>query len=900
MPRVKGSERKQKYDEGIGKGKGKGKGNQQYDQKRGNRLREILEAKQSSAAAAALPPSTENSESEGENEYQYQYEPYPSQDLEDQMEDVRTDSVLPVALATPTEYSGTEKMEGVRTDSVLPVALATPTEYSGTEKMEGVRTDSVLPVAPATQQTLPPAPPAPATATATAPPTVPTTATDSKELPLLSNPYNLDVNNNDDSKEWEALKLLFQYGLSTVKGNRKLYESSMGSTNVQMTMAGYREPNDKATYNRMPQQYDPQDEGNDWDTFKQYYSWFTGVKMHRNDEMKLTDNEHEHVLPVGFMFLFGGGLSKQLLDTFTEKVNFPGPNPADFNGNANSVNKKMDIALKYWKMEPMTQSVGITYEKYKQSKLTIPYTSRKLNKVAVEYWKTHGKGTYTASMNDFWKTADGKELDERLKSIKETTIDQKLSDKLITDRAGQNKAIDLLKCIYNHDKAKIMEFLKNQLNLNYYGYFLSEAKANRIKSDYVFVILVKDKNNITFKVDNDAVNAFVDQIKLFFDSINEKLVKGINVTRSEDSASNVYSKNQFTGNWVSTSAGSIEMHKGFDVGKSKKIMKAVLEKLVYYLNIDIRNRIFFNIVMAPLYLEKTVEPRISKLPGTPQKFTSKEGHVSTTGDNFQSGGDGDDDKGCEYVKGWGVIDSSQYLTMKYPEMPQEEIKNKLQTALTAELEEMKEEIFDTKPEFDVKNFDVNKFVEELELNLVKITIPKQDDGIYGLEITKLLKHNYLKKNQDEEVPDDEYDVEDGTVYIPYINNRNSDIQMWDLFQWVDPINKFKDIDEPSSEDEDILKEKQEEEKKSRTAHIDFVNAYLTNNKNIHECIFKYINDPSGDKALQKRLNQLITSNAKVVGGFKNTKNASKNKKRKKTRRKKKIKRKKLTRRKHLN
>jgi hypothetical protein len=725
-----------------------------------------------------------------------------------------------------------------------------------------------------------------------------TSATDSKELSHLSNKYKLD----DDSKEWKALKLLFQYGLSTVKGNRKLYESSMGSTNVQMRMAGYREQTGDdayAQYENMSPQYNlgPLDEGNNWDTFKQYYSWFTGVKMHRNKDMKLTDNEDEHVLPVGFMFLFGGGLSKQLLDTFTEKVNFPGPNPADFNGSANSVNKKMEIALKYWKMEPMTQYVGITYEKYKQSKLTIPYTSRELNKVAVEYWKTHGKGTYTASMNDFWKTADGKELDERLKSIKETTIDQKLSDKLITDRAGQNKAIDLLKCIYNHDKAKIMEFLKNQLNLNYYGYFLSEAKANRIKSDYVFVILVKDKNNITFKVDNDAVNAFVDQIKLFFDSINEKLVKGINVTRSEDSASNVYSKNQFNGSWVSTSEGSIEMHKKeFNADESKKIMKAVLEKLVDYLNIDIRNRIFFNIVMAPLYLEKTVEPRISKLPGTPQKFTSKEGDVVYTGDNFQRGGDGDDDKGCERVKGWGVIDSSQYLTMKYPEMPQEEIKNKLQTALTAELEKMKGEIFVV----TTTELDVNKFVEELELNLVKITIPKQDDGIYGLEITKLLKHNYLKKNQDEEVPDDEYDVEDGTVYIPYINNRNSDIQMWDLFQWVDPINKFKDIDEPSSEDEDILKEKQEEEKKSRTAHIDFVKEYLTDNKDINQRISQYINDASGDDALKKRLRQFIISDDKVVGGFKNTKNASKKKKRKKTRRKKKIKRKKHTRRKHLN
>jgi len=717
----------------------------------------------------------------------------------------------------------------------------------------------------------------------TAPPT-PTSppATHSNELPRLSvSSYNLP----DGSKEWEALKLLFQYGLSIVKGKRKLYESSMGSTNVQMTMAGYIEPDDYDTYNVMDTQYNP-DKGIDWDTFKQYYSWFTGVKMHRDGDMELTDNEHEHVLPVGFMFLFGGGLSKQLLDTFTEKVNFPGPNPADFNGNANSVNRKMDIALKSWKKEPMTEP-NITYEAYKKAKLPIRYTSRQLNKVAVDYWNTLGKGTYTANMRDFWETEDGIKLQERLNDIKEATIDKSLSDQLITDRDGQTKAIHLLKCIYNDDNEKIMEFLKNQLNLNKYGYFLSEAKANRIKSDYVFVRLVKESgtNKISFNVDNRAVDAFVDQIQLFFKSINIGLVQGVNVTRSADDTNIVYSKNKFTGNWVSTSEGSINMHKGFDVEKSKKIMKAVLKKLVYYLNIDIRNRIFFNIVMAPLYLEKTVESRISKLPGTPQA------HTSNSGGGHQVGGDG---------TRWGVIDSSQYL-MDEHEVDSETKKNDLQTALTAELEKMKGYIFG-----DTTGLDVNKFVEDLALNLVKITIPNQDDEIYGLEITNLLKHESLKKNQDEKVPDDEYgyDVEDGTVYIPYIDNRNSDIQMWDLSQLVDPINKFKDIDEPSSEDE-YTSEEQLEKQTSRTAHIEFVKEYLANNPNnpnIHSCLFAYINDPHGDEALKQRLKQLmiITSKTEVVGGFKNTKNASKNKKRKKTRRKKVIKRKKHTRRKHLN
>jgi hypothetical protein len=789
----------------------------------------------------------------------------------------------PATAATADDSSAMSDTEDVVLDLPSPPPIAATADDSSA--MSDTEDEDDEP--PPTQDTQdtgyfesPPPPTAPPTPTS--PP-----ATHSNELPRLSvSSYNLP----DGSKEWEALKLLFQYGLSIVKGKRKLYESSMGSTNVQMTMAGYIEPDDYDTYNGMDTQYNP-DKGIDWDTFKQYYSWFTGVKMHRDGDMELTDNEHEHVLPVGFMFLFGGGLSKQLLDTFTEKVNFPGPNPADFNGNANSVNRKMDIALKSWKKEPMTEP-NITYEAYKKVNLTNPPTSRQLNKVAVDYWNTPGKGTYTANMRDFWNTVDGIKLQKRLNDIKEATIDQPLSDRLITDRVGQNKAIDLLKCIYNDDKAKIKEFLKNQLNLNKYGYFLSEAKANRIKSDYVFVRLVRDSGNnkISFNVDNDAVDAFVGQIKLFFDSINIRLVQGVNVPRSADDTNIVYSKNKFTGNWVSTSEGSINMHKGFDEEKSKKIMKAVLEKLVYYLNIDIRNRIFFNIVMAPLYLEKTVESRISKLPRTPQVFQSNTTYntPSNSRGGHQAGGDG---------TRWGVIDSSQYL-MDEQNADSETKKKELQIALTAELEKMKGYIF-----VSTTGLDVNKFVEHLELNLVKITIPNQDDEIYGLEITKLLKHESLKKNQNDKVPDDEYgyDVEDGTVYIPYIDNRNSDIQMWDLFQWVDPMNKFKDIDEPSSEDE-YTSEEQLEKQTSRTAHIVFVEEYLNANQAISSCISGYINDPLGDNALKQRLKQLmiITSKTEVVGGFKNTKNPSKNKKRKKTRRKKKIKRKKHTRRKHLN
>ena len=188
---------------------------------------------------------------------------------------------------------------------------------------------------------------------------------------------------------------------------------------------------------------------------------------------------------------------------------------------------------------------------------------------------------------------------------------------------------------------------------------------------------------------------------------------------------------------------------------------------------------------------------------------------------------------------------------------------------------------------------------------------------YGLDITSLLKHEQLKKNQDEKVPEYEtdYDMEMGAIYTPYINDRNSDIQMWHLSQLVDPINKFNDIVKTSSEPE-LIEQKKKEEKKSRTAHIDFVKAYLQDPKvsEVKGRLEAYINKNDSDciPSLKERIKTLLkkagveykttTGGSKLdfLRRFKNTKNPSKNKKRKKTRRKKVIKRKKHTRRKHLN
>ena len=225
--------------------------------------------------------------------------------------------------------------------------------------------------------------------------------------------YNAANENKVTDNEFKSLSKIFKKGTSTqLEGARKQHESSAGSTQIQMIMAGalkdatpeeynkapfyinlekYIEddninvkPNDNIIglelkdYMRLfsqetdkekildylvkdrlyndrndaeiafdnfvnnPDQQDPKKQKIEQSAktnlsktiekfkyFKKFYSWFSGVKIHRTiidtpkgQSTSMSDeNEDEHVVPFGFMLLFGGGLARIInKDNYNEEI----------------------------------------------------------------------------------------------------------------------------------------------------------------------------------------------------------------------------------------------------------------------------------------------------------------------------------------------------------------------------------------------------------------------------------------------------------------------------------------------------------------------------------------------------------------------------------------------------
>ena len=226
------------------------------------------------------------------------------------------------------------------------------------------------------------------------------------------------------------------------------------------------------------------------------------------------------------------------------------------------------------------------------------------------------------SANGLSSDNDKKKLLVRLEAIKNNGYDAALLGDIITKREGiTGPAIDLLECM-GYDKIRQQAFLGNLFKLNYYGYFLSEGKANSIKTNFLFVKMSRggDDGSITFSPSKKAIYDFVDEIFSWFKIYNTKYAKDLlaktnNRTRNQSGLvaddekggghENVYNEVNLNHGWLSR---GWESSQHFTTDDHKEIAKAnmiyIIKNLCKYLNRDIENRIFFNIVMSQLYLQE--------------------------------------------------------------------------------------------------------------------------------------------------------------------------------------------------------------------------------------------------------------------------------------------------------
>ena len=299
-----------------------------------------------------------------------------------------------------------------------------------------------------------------------------------------------------------------------------------------------------------------------WKEYKKDHSWFTGRKMHRRYEYnkrygnvgkhntkmiiydvlhKLTGNEDEHVLPFGFMLIFGGGIARQV---------------------------RTDIRTVY---EQRMDLVGLgDFNKFvKEGRQDISLTSFHFNN-------------------------------------------------------PQSIMLMYILGIDTHEKQ--YNFCLNLYKINYYGYFLSEGKANSVKSDVIFLTLEEDvkTGKMIFRPSKTKINDFINLLERWSNTLNyEECLRlyeeqeKMKILHQESDDSTFYNYNEFTFSFL---------QKGWRISKpgdfNKRIatnnMTLILEKLCCYLNDYIEERIAFNIVMSHIMLKNEKPNTMSmtaSLPG---------------------------------------------------------------------------------------------------------------------------------------------------------------------------------------------------------------------------------------------------------------------------------------------
>jgi hypothetical protein len=480
----------------------------------------------------------------------------------------------------------------------------------------------------------------------------------------LEHLYILDAPDYKDS-----LVCLFQNGTtSEIAGSRKIHEKHMGTTAQQMVMAGVDPIVYSDDYAKMAPFLDFRKaikEGSmTWGQIKKYYSWFTGVKMYREPDeedevdsekkvlMSLVGNEDEHVLPVGFMLLFGGGLAKKILEGVmrehvidsTTRVDLRNPlfGTLDDVAFEEAKNEDLQSVVEAANIDPIDDYNLLTWEiKLSNGRTKVMEKAYgKMNEDEIKQFLLQN------GLVKRFLSSDNPKAKKMLQGIKEITdeIEKEGTDRprllqnVIKNRQGvNNSAINLLKCMYEEDES-IEEFLLYQLKLNYYGYFLSEGKANRIKSDNLFLKMTigGDDGMVKFEPSDSEIKAFllgVDALLLPFRSDDvyreaKKLQKDFKekFKDNEDRKNRVekgdrkgggreyvYCKKKLT---TKTLPSGWESARHYDRKIAKENIMFILEKLSFYLNRHTENRIFFNIIMSQLNLkiEEEVESTVSTLP----------------------------------------------------------------------------------------------------------------------------------------------------------------------------------------------------------------------------------------------------------------------------------------------
>ena len=287
------------------------------------------------------------------------------------------------------------------------------------------------------------------------------------------------------------------------------------------------------------------------------------------------ENEDEHVVPFGFMLLFGGGLARII--------------------NKDNYNEEIKVKRSY----------------------------RDWNENSTEFIE------WLVGYDDI---TDPSQIDNAFRKFNMFNIqpDQKIPEDQIFDRVKEIEryGMDLgeiiwlyndtdarliLNCLGYDTEHKIAEFCRNMFKINYFGYYLSEGKANSVKSDHLFVKLKKyEDNTIKFSPSITRIRQFNEELFAWANCFNrEKIVKLDSIIKkrpqkgSENQDNIIYKDPGLSSKWLPKGARNISGYcDDINALIGEKNMVYILDILCHYLNKDILNRIIFNILMTRIYRYK--------------------------------------------------------------------------------------------------------------------------------------------------------------------------------------------------------------------------------------------------------------------------------------------------------
>lgn len=317
--------------------------------------------------------------------------------------------------------------------------------------------------------------------------------------------------------------------------------------------------------------------------FKKFYSWFSGVKIHRTkintskgESTSMSDeNEDEHVVPFGFMLLFGGGLARIInKDNYNEEIKVK-RSYRDWNENSTEF---IEWLVGYDDITDPSQ---------------IDNAFRKFNMFNIQ--------------NE--KKIPEDQIADRVKEIERYGMDLGEIIWLYNDTDARL----ILNCLGYDTEHKIAEFCRNMFKINYYGYYLSEGKANSVKSDHLFVKLKRyEDNTIKFSPSITRIRQFNEELFAWANCFNrEKIVKLDSIIKkrpqkgSENQDNIIYKDPGLSSKWLPKGARNISGYcDDINALIGEKNMVYILDILCHYLNKDILNRIIFNILMTRIYRYK--------------------------------------------------------------------------------------------------------------------------------------------------------------------------------------------------------------------------------------------------------------------------------------------------------